>query len=212
MEIKRLALIGPPACGKGTQADHLIEKFNLKHVSSGAILREEVKKQSDFGLMIKPYMDRGEIGPQELITEIVMSFLSKIEDRKFLLDGFPRTLYQAKELSKNNEIDVAISIEVEDASVIERITGRQTCSTCNRIFHKSFNPSKIENICDSCNGPLITREDDTIETVKTRLNVFHSQTAEVIDYYKTKGLLRSVNGDQSPDLVTKEIKSILHID
>ncbi len=209
MTIKKLVLIGAPGCGKGTQAERLREHFNLTHVSSGNVLRDEVKRGTDFGKQIKEFMDRGEIGPVELITEVILNYIDDECPESFLFDGFPRALYQAEELKKRHSIDAAILISVPEESIVERITGRRTCSGCGNVYHVTANPPLKENTCDSCQGALIQRDDDNEVTVKKRMEVYNSQTAPVISFYKKEGILKEVNGEANPEKVFCDILEAL---
>lgn len=201
----KLVLIGPPGCGKGTQAERLSKKFGLPHISSGNILRAEVAAGSAFGKKIKSYMDRGEIGPQELITEVVLNYIDKNCSSGFILDGFPRTVYQAEELDKRHSIVAAIHFKLAKKEILKRITGRRTCRSCARVFHLDYNPPKKSGICDSCGGELFQRDDDKKETVENRIKVYESETLPVIEYYKSAGILKEVNANPAPDIVFEEI-------
>ncbi len=209
MTINKLVLIGPPGCGKGTQAESLRDHFKLTHISSGNVLRDEVKRGTNFGTKIKKFMDRGEIGPVELITEVILNHVDETCPDSFLFDGFPRALYQAKELKKRHNLDAAILIKVPESSIIERISGRRTCSECGNVFHITANPPAREGICDSCDNPLIQREDDNEATVSRRMEVYKTQTAPVIEFYKKEGMLKEVKGDGTPEEVFAQILNIL---
>jgi len=204
----KLVLIGPPGCGKGTQAELLRKKFDLTHISSGNILRAEVKTGTPFGKKIKKYMDKGEIGPQELITEVVMAYIEKNCPSGFILDGFPRTLYQAETLNVKHNIVAAIYLKVAEKEIVKRITGRRTCGKCGRVYHVDYSPPKKNGHCDSCDGSLIQRDDDTAETVKNRIRVYNDETMPVLDYYRDLGVLKEINANVAPDIIFQEI---LHI-
>jgi len=209
MTTKKLVLIGPPGCGKGTQAERLRDHFKLTHISSGNVLRNEVKQGTDFGKKIKEFMDRGEIGPVELITEVILNHVDETCPDAFLFDGFPRALYQGEELKKRHNIDAAILITVPESSIVERITGRRTCSECGNVYHVTANPPAREGTCDSCSNPLMQREDDNEATVSKRLEVYNTQTAPVITFYKKEGILKEVKGEGTPEEVfTQILKSL----
>ena len=205
MTVKKIVLIGAPGCGKGTQADRIREHFNLTHVSSGDVLRNEVKQETDFGKQIKEYMERGEIGPVELITDVILNHVDTNCADAFLFDGFPRALYQAEELKKRHTVNAAILIDVPEEALLARITGRRTCSGCGKVYHVSASPPRREGICDACEKPLIQRKDDNEETVKKRLEVFHTQTAPVISFYEKEGILKKIDGSGEPGEVFERL-------
>lgn len=205
MTVKKLVLIGAPGCGKGTQAEKLRTHFDLTHISSGNVLRDEVKRETDFGKQIKEFMDRGEIGPVELITEVILDHIDNNCPESFLFDGFPRALHQAEELKKRHSVDAAILISVPEDSIVSRITGRRTCSGCGNVYHVTANPPIRENTCDNCQGSLIQRDDDNEKTVQKRVEVYNSQTAPVISFYKNEGILKEVNGNAHPEEVFQTI-------
>ncbi len=204
----KFVLLGPPGSGKGTQAEKLHEKFDIPHISSGDILREEVARQTDFGKKIKTYMDRGEIGPVELITETVLSYIDKCCASGFILDGFPRTLYQAEMLDKNYNIVAVILLEVDEEEIIRRITGRRVCEKCKKIYHIQSSPPRKFDQCDKCGAPLIQRKDDTVETVKNRIRVYNEETFPLIEYYREKGILHRIRAEGDEEEIFSEI---LHI-
>jgi adenylate kinase len=205
----KLVLIGPPGSGKGTQAAMLMKHYRIPHLSSGDILRNEVAAGTDFGKQIKQYMDRGEIGPAELITEMVLAHIDGHCPGGFILDGFPRTVYQAEKLGERHTISATVFIDVPAEEITSRITGRRTCRKCNAIYHVKNSPPKTDGVCDRCGGELYRRPDDTEETVMNRIRVYASETMPVLDFYRNAGLLRSVSGDRDGDAVFSEIISIL---
>ncbi|MCP4198033.1 MAG: nucleoside monophosphate kinase, partial [Proteobacteria bacterium] len=161
----KIILIGPPGSGKGTQSLQLKNSYAVSHVSSGDVLRNEVEKGSDFGKKVKSYMERGEIGPAELITEVILNFVDTSCRDGFVLDGFPRTVYQAEELQKRQHLDAAVCISIAENEIVDRITGRRICTSCNRIYHITYNPPQKPDICDDCHDRLMQRNDDNEETV-----------------------------------------------
>lgn len=214
----RLVLLGPPGAGKGTQASAIISKYSIPHISTGDIFRENIKKGTDLGKQVEAYMNKGLLVPDELVVSIVKDRLTK-EDCKegFLLDGFPRTVNQAEALDEelknmNLKLDKVINIQVGKDILIERAIGRRICKNCGATFHIKFNPPKEENVCDKCGGELHQRDDDTVETVEKRIEVYHEQTKPLIDYYDKKGLLLNVDGSKPVEEVFNEIIASLEGD
>ena len=206
-----LILFGAPGVGKGTQAVELAKKFNLTHISTGEIFREIIASHSDLGELANSYISKGNLVPDDVTVGIVKERLAQ-EDCKngFILDGFPRTLPQAECLDHiclelNMNIDYVIDIEVDEDELIKRLSGRRVCKSCGASYHIDFNPSKIENVCDKCNGELYTRKDDHKESVAVRLMTYKSSTMPLINFYKAKGLLVEINGQQEINEVLNEI-------
>lgn len=210
-----IILLGPPGAGKGTQAERIVKERLLAYVSTGDILRSAVKAQSALGRKAKQYMDEGKLVPDELVVEIVKDRLMDPDCAKgALLDGFPRTVVQAEFLERalpdiGISIDKVLSIEVAEEELIERLTGRRVCSECSANYHLKFKPPKVRNVCDKCGGDLYQRDDDTLETVKERLEVYKKLTEPLISYYEQKGLLSTVDGNKGIDAVYEQINSIL---
>jgi len=202
----KLVLLGVSGAGKGTQSKNIIKRYKLGHISTGDILRKHIKEQTEVGLSIKDGMDAGRLVDDALILDIVKKTVKLPElERGYILDGFPRTLVQAVEFDDFVRIDLAIYVAVDDKIVIERLSGRWVCDNCGQMYHiKSF-PPKEKGLCDSCNSALIQREDDKAETVKDRLKIFHQLTDPVIAYYKSLGVLFTVQGAGDADGITKEI-------
>lgn len=205
----KLVLIGPPGSGKGTQAERLNAHFEVPHISSGNVLRSHVANGTDLGKKIKSFMVKGEIGPVELITEAILSYVQENCPSGFILDGFPRTVYQAEKLSELFSIDASLFISVPDDIILERITGRLTCSKCGAIFHRTYKKPAKENICDSCGSELIQRSDDNEATVRNRIRVYNEDTKPVIDYYTSSGYLKVIDATGSPDEIFNSILRIL---
>lgn len=205
----KLVLIGPPGSGKGTQALKLKEHYGIPHLSSGDVLRAQVAAGTEFGKKIKVYMDRGEIGPAELITEVILHHLAENCPGGFILDGFPRTLYQAEKLSEQHRIDAALFVDVSEKEITSRITGRRICRNCNSIFHVATNPPETADRCDTCGGPLYHRPDDNEETVVNRIRVYNNETRPVLDFYRNAGLLHAINGERDAEIIFKEIVGLL---
>ncbi len=181
-----LLILGAPGAGKGTQAKFIAEKYNILHISTGDLLRAEVREASELGLKIKDIMDRGDLVSDELTTELLKKKLNSDECKNgFLLDGYPRTTVQAKTLETiAPKLDHAIVIDVEDDIIVERMSGRRVCKACGQVYHAVNNPPKAEGVCDKCSGEVVQRADDNSETVKNRLVKYHQETAPIIDYYK----------------------------
>lgn len=207
--------MGPPGAGKGTQAVGLIEKFQIPHISTGDMFRAAIKAGTPLGLKAKEYMDAGSLVPDEVTIGIVAERLAEADCANgFLLDGFPRTNAQADALDKilanlQMNLDGVLNIEVEEAKLIERLTGRRICRQCGATYHMVFNSPSTEGICDKCGGELYQRSDDTLETAKNRLDVYNLQTQPLIDYYREKGILKEINGDQDIDKVLEDILAAL---
>ncbi|MBJ6752019.1 adenylate kinase [Geomonas anaerohicana] len=210
-----LILLGPPGVGKGTQAKLLIDRFGIPQISTGDILRAAVKELTPMGIKAKGFMDSGALVPDEVVIGIVEERLAQPDCQKgFILDGFPRTVPQADALSQvltgiGKKIDHVVSLSVDKAELLKRLTGRRACSKCGAGYHVDFAPSKVAGICDACGGELFQREDDKEETILNRLAVYEAQTSPLISYYQTAGLLRSVNGLGSVEGIQAEIVSVL---
>ena len=194
-----LILLGAPGAGKGTQAELLVKKLSIPAISTGNMLREAIANGTDLGRKAKEYMDEGNLVPDDLILGIVAERVSRPDcARGFILDGVPRTLAQAEALeARGVKIDHVISIEVDDSEIESRMTGRRVCGKCGASYHITANPPKVEGVCDACGGPLSIRKDDAPETVRKRLQVYHSTTEVLKDFYGKLGRLRLVNGSQS---------------
>ncbi|WP_419764376.1 MAG: adenylate kinase [Arcobacter sp.] len=210
-----LMLFGAPGAGKGTQAKFLIEKYGIPQISTGDILRAAIADKTDMGMEAKKFMDEGKLVPDSTIIGIIKDRLAEDDCKKgFILDGFPRTLAQAQALdgliaTMEISLDKVISLNVPDELIVGRITGRRVCSKCGASFHVEFNPSKEENICDYCEGELIIRKDDNAETVKSRLEAYHAQTAPLIDFYTDMGVFVELDGTKDVSEVTKDMLQAL---
>ena len=202
-----LILLGAPGAGKGTQADLLVDKLSIPAISTGNMLREAMANGTDLGKQVKTYMDGGLLVPDELILGIVAERVSRPDCKNgFTLDGVPRTLAQAEALdAKGVRIDHVVSIEIDDAVIESRMTGRRVCGKCGASYHIIANPPKAEGICDQCDGELIIRKDDAPETVRKRLEVYHELTEVLKDYYTKSGKLRIVEGNQPIEDANRDI-------
>jgi adenylate kinase len=208
-----IVLIGPPASGKGTQAVMLRELLDLPHVASGDLFRENLKNETELGRQAKVYMDRGELVPDDVTIAMVMDRLSRPDCAGgAILDGFPRTIAQAEALDRalselGREISVVPYFAVPEVELVERVSGRRLCRVCGESYHVRFNPPQQPGVCDDDGGELYQREDDKPETVRKRLQVYWEQTSPLIDYYRKKGILAEINGDQSIDAVAAELRA-----
>ncbi|MDQ0856723.1 adenylate kinase [Metabacillus dongyingensis] len=210
-----LVLMGLPGAGKGTQAERIVEKYEIPHISTGDMFRAAIKGETELGLKAKSFMDQGALVPDEVTIGIVRERLGKNDCEKgFLLDGFPRTVAQAEALEGilsdlNRKIDYVINIEVDKDILMERLTGRRICKKCGSTYHLVFNPPAAEGICDKCGGELYQREDDNEETVANRLEVNLKQTQPLLNFYEEKGYLRNINGQQDIKQVFVDVNELL---
>ena len=192
-----LILMGAPGAGKGTQSAKISEKYQIPAIATGDILRGAIKEGTELGKAAKSYIDAGQLVPDEVVIGIIKEYLaSDVCKNGFILDGFPRSIPQAEALDAMGvQIDVVLSIEVEDEKIIERMSGRRVCS-CGASYHVAYNPPAVEGVCDKCGAALYIRADDAAETVKNRLETFHAQTEPLKDYYSKKGILVTVQGQE----------------
>ena len=202
-----LILLGAPGAGKGTQAELLVKQLSIPAISTGNMLREAMANGSELGQRIKKIMDEGSLVPDDVILDIVAERVAKADCANgFILDGVPRTLAQAEALeARGIRIDHVISMEIDDSVIEGRMTGRRVCSKCGASYHIVANPPKAEGICDQCAGELIIRKDDAAETVRHRLQVYHTQTEVLKDFYAARDKLRLVEGNQSIERANQEI-------
>jgi adenylate kinase len=206
----RLVFIGPPGVGKGTYAAAVSQRFGIPHISTGDMIREEIKRGSELGRKLKEYVERGLLVPDEIVTEMVRERLSR-EDckRGFILDGYPRTLKQAEELDRITAIDLVLNFVAPDEVIIDRISGRRICRVCGAIYHVKYMPPKVPGVCDRCGGPLYQREDDKPEVVARRLEVYRQQFAPIIEYYRRKGVLVDVDASEQAEVVVPRVLKLL---
>jgi adenylate kinase len=207
--------MGLPGAGKGTQAERIVDKYGLPHISTGDMFRAAIKDGTELGKEAKSYMDAGDLVPDEVTIGIVKNRLKKDDAQDgFLLDGFPRTVAQADALEKimtdlNRRMDAVLYMDVDENKLMKRLTGRRVCSNCGATYHVEFNPPKKDGICDKCGGELIQRKDDSEDTVRARLEVNKKQQQPLLDFYESKGYLRNVDGNQNIDEVFSAIDDIL---
>lgn len=211
----KIIMLGAPGAGKGTQAKQIAAKYEIPHISTGDIFRANIKEGTELGKKAKAFMDKGELVPDELTCDLVVDRISKPDAAKgYVLDGFPRTIPQAEALTKalearGEKIDYAINVEVPDENIAHRMGGRRACIGCGATYHVEFNAPKVEDVCDTCGGELVLRDDDKPETVQKRLSVYHAQTQPLIDYYKKANVLVEVDGTQDINVVFQDIVKIL---
>ncbi len=210
-----LILFGPPGAGKGTQAERLREDFHLPFISTGDMLRENVKNETELGKKAKAFMDAGDLVPDDLIVAMAAERLRQPDaEDGFILDGFPRTIAQAESLEKQlaemrRRITAALLVDVPDEELVRRLSGRRVCVKAGHNYHVEFDPPKHDDLCDQDGSRLIQRDDDKPEVIKNRLDVYHKQTEPLIDYYDQKGLMRRVDGTRSPEEVHNHIRAVI---
>ncbi|MCC4771247.1 adenylate kinase [Methanosarcina sp. DH2] len=209
-----IILFGPPGAGKGTQAKKLVDFYGIPQISTGDILRANVREGTELGLAAKSYMDKGELVPDQVLIGIIKNRLKEDDCKKgFILDGYPRTVPQADALEAildeiDKPIDIVLNLEVPDEVLVGRISGRLMCK-CGASYHTISNPPKKDNICDICGGEVFQRVDDTADAVQNRLDVYKKQTQPLINYYKEKGILVTLDGTKDIEVVFEDIKAIL---
>lgn len=211
----RLILLGPPGAGKGTQAVGIVKAFGIPHISTGDIFRKNLKEGTELGVRAKGFMDKGLLVPDELVVEIVEDRLKENDcEDGFLLDGFPRTLVQAKELDEvlarmNISMDNVVNIDVDKSILVGRAVGRRICRGCGATYHVEFNPPAKEDVCDLCGGELYQRSDDNEETVSKRIQIYLDQTQPLIEYYSKQGILIDIDGKKPIAEVTADVAKAL---
>ncbi len=203
-----IIFLGPPGAGKGTQAQRICSALNIPQISTGDILRRAIKEQTPTGLKAKSYIDAGQLVPDDVIIDIVRDRLAQDDAKNgYILDGFPRTVPQAEALEGIAEINAVVDLDVADEKLIERLSGRRVCLKCGATYHVSRLGGETK--CASCGETLVQRADDKAETVLNRLTVYHNQTAPLVDFYRGKGLLRVIDGDQDMDTIFESIMAIV---
>ncbi len=210
-----IVLLGAPGAGKGTQAEKIIETFDLAHVSTGDILRAAVKAGTPLGIEAKRYMDAGDLVPDAVVIGLVKDRIAQPDAEKgFILDGFPRTAGQALALDAalaemGTSLDAVVNIDVDREVIVTRLTSRYTCRECGKIYNVLANPPATEGVCDACTGEIYQRDDDNETTVRARLETFDTSTAPLVDYYAAKGLLQTIDGDRPVDVVFADVRAVL---
>lgn len=210
-----LVLMGLPGAGKGTQAEMIVDKYGIPHISTGDMFRAAIKEGTELGKKAKQFMDEGQLVPDEVTIGIVRERLAKPDCQKgFLLDGFPRTVPQAEALDEilkdmKRNIDYVIHIDVDRDILMERLTGRRICRDCGATYHLVFNPPKQANVCDKCSGELYQRDDDNEETVSNRLEVNIKQQQPLLDYYRNRGVLKTIDGNRKIEEVFQEVDTLI---
>ena len=210
-----IVIFGAPGSGKGTQSERIVEKFGINHISTGDVLRAEIKNGTELGKTAKGYIDNGQLIPDELMIDILASVFDSFEDSKgVIFDGFPRTIIQARKLADicsmfNFKIDAVINLDIPEDVLVKRLSGRRTCADCGKSYHIVYNPPKKEGVCDVCGGELTQRSDESEEAVQVRIDTYNKQTKPLIDYYTMLGELTNVDGNQSMDEVAEEIYKVL---
>lgn len=207
----RLILVAAPGAGKGTQAEILSKHYSIPTISTGAILRKNIKDGTELGVIAKKYIDDGKLVPDSVMIDVVKLRLAESDCANgFILDGFPRTIAQAEEFDKSGvSLDFVLNLDVPDEKIIDRLSGRLECSKCSATFHKEYRKPKVDGVCDNCGGKLVVREDDKPETVKKRLDTYHSTTEPLLEYYRKKGILKTVKGREEIEDTTKAVLDAL---
>jgi adenylate kinase len=206
----RLIFLGPPGAGKGTLAKMICDELGIPQVSTGDIFRQAVKDGTPLGKKVKSIMERGELVPDEVTVDLVRERLSREDTRNgHILDGFPRTIPQADGLKRFHKIDVVVNFQASDEVLIQRLTGRQTCRSCGKIYHVVNMPPRVKGICDADGGELFVRDDDTLEAVTNRLAVYRRQTQPLIDYYEREGIIKHIDSSLSPEATLRQIRQAL---
>jgi len=212
----QLLIFGPPGAGKGTQAVRIAQAMGIPHVSTGDLFRANMRDGTELGKKAQEYVIRGELVPNEIVIAMALDRIGQADCQKgFLLDGFPRDVEQAEQLEKwlherGKNITAVLSIELDDETIIERITSRRVCRHCGATYNLSAQPPKVENVCDRCGGPVVQRPDDRREVIENRLRVYKKQTAQVEDFYRKRGVLKTISGDGDMDSVFGRIQEVLN--
>jgi adenylate kinase len=206
----RLIFLGPPGAGKGTLAGIVGAQYKIPQISTGDIFRDAIKRQTELGLKVKEIVGRGDLVTDDLTVKLVRERLTQPDAKDgYILDGFPRTIPQAEALAGFQNLDAVVNFAIDDALVVKRLSGREICKNCGKIYHVTNMPSKVKGVCDACGGPLYTRPDDSLESITNRLDVYRKQTEPLIAWYRAKGLLRDIDSSRTPEDTQKQITKVL---
>ncbi|MEO0073483.1 MAG: adenylate kinase [candidate division WOR-3 bacterium] len=214
MKTKKVVLFGPPGSGKGTQAELLKERLGFEHYSTGEVFRDHIARRTQVGQMVEQFVTSGRLVPDELVLEVVSSFVRERSDRSIVFDGFPRTLAQAEGLDRvlalcHTGVDLAVLVDLADDEVVKRLTARRQCRRCGKIYNLTFSPPGQEGICDKCGGELYQRRDDSERVIRDRLEVYHRQTKPLIEYYRNQQKLQEIDGSIGRDRVYQELLRLM---
>ena len=207
----KIIMLGAPGAGKGTQAKKIAKKYNIPHISTGDIFRMNIKMGTELGQKAQEYMTQGLLVPDELVVDILLDRVNQDDCKNgYVLDGFPRTIPQAKALlAAKHKVDFVINVDVPDENIVRRMSGRRACIRCGATYHIEYNPPKVEDTCDQCGNNLVLRYDDAPETVLKRLGIYHEQTKPLTDYYTEIGILKTIDGTMDIEEVFQAIVDIL---
>lgn len=207
----KLILLGAPGAGKGTQAEKICEKFSIPQISTGNIIRAAMKQETEAGKKAQTFVNAGQLVPDAVVIEMVNERLKQDDCKNgFILDGFPRTVAQAEALEEMGvQIDAVVDIQVPDAVITDRLSGRKACLACGATYHMEFQPPKVDGICDRCGADLVVRKDDQPETIQERLKVYHDQTQPLVDFYRARGVLKEVDGTKPVEEVTESTLAVV---
>lgn len=210
----KLAIMGPPGGGKGTQAEKISTLLNIAHISTGAIIRNAIREKTKLGSIADEYIANGQLVPDDIVINMVLERVKEDDcENGYVLDGFPRTLVQAEAMEKMGiKLDFVVNLSVDDEVIVKRLSERRECSKCAAPYHMKHNPPKVEGVCDKCGGELIRRSDDVPETIRERLSVYHRQTEPLIGFYKNNGLLKNVVGCDGIEETTQAVLTALGVD
>ena len=207
----KIALFGPPGAGKGTQAKYIVETFNIPQISTGDLLRAQVREGTELGKMAKGFMDKGELVPQDVVIGMMKDRVQENDCKGgFILDGFPRSAPQAEALREFVSLDTVVNIVVDESALVRRITGRRMCK-CGATYHIDFNPPGKEGICDKCGAELYQRDDDREETVRSRIKVYRDQTEPLAEFYRKEGIIKDFDGNRAIDEISSDIIGYLYV-
>jgi adenylate kinase len=206
----KLIFLGPPGAGKGTLATLVSKEHGIPQISTGDIFRDAIKRETELGKKVKEIVGRGDLVPDELTVNLVRERLAQPDTKQgYILDGFPRTIPQAEALQGFQKLDAVVNFAIDDAQVVQRLSGREICKSCGAIYHVKNMPSKVKGVCDKCSGPVYTRPDDSLESITNRLGVYRAQTEPLIAYYRQKQLLRDIDSSKSPEDTYAQIEKSL---